>query len=348
MKIAILGATGFVGQELVRLLLAHSQVTELHLYSSRLEQAYEQCYRNYLNFNLELQSLEKNNDIYATHDVVFLALPHKTSMQWVNAHVDPHGSTLVIDLSADFRIDPTSYEQWYHTPHVARDFLQKAVYGLSELNRSAIKETTLIANPGCYTTAALLALQPLVKENLLDTNSIICDGKSGISGAGRPSKEGLQFCENNDSLKAYAVDGHRHTPEIEQYLSEAAQSELTISFTPHLIPMSRGILMTSYAQLMPSVSLKEIHATLEKAYANERFVKLLWQSEGNPFPETRWVKGSNECHINLHVDERTNRIVIISALDNLIKGAAGQAIQNMNINLNFHENDGLNLVPLFP
>ena len=252
----------------------------------------------------------------------------------------------VIDLSADFRIqDVAVYEEWYKIKHPTPEYIKEAVYGLPEINREKIKGARLIANPGCYPTCSTLAIYPLVKEGLIDTDTIIIDAKSGVSGAGRGAKVDNLYCEVNESCKAYGVASHRHTPEIEEQLSCAAGKPVTLSFTPHLIPMNRGILITAYATLTKDASYEEMKAAYDKYYAGEPFVRVL---EKDVTPQTRWVEGSNFVDVNFKIDPRTHRVVMMGAMDNVVKGAAGQAVQNMNLLFGLPENTGLKQIPLFP
>ena len=257
----------------------------------------------------------------------------------------------IIDLSADFRIkDVKTYEKWYKIEHRSPQFIEEAVYGLCELNRDKIKGARLIANPGCYTTCSILTAYPLVKEGLINPDTLIIDAKSGTSGAGRGAKLPNLFCEVNENMKAYGVTNHRHTPEIEEQLGYAAGKEIVVNFTPHLVPMNRGILATEYATLNKKAdgtlpTYEEVKAVYDKYYKNEKFVRVL---EKDICPETKWVEGSNYVDVNFKIDERTGRIVMMGALDNLVKGAAGQAVQNMNLLFGFDEAEGLNLVPMFP
>ena len=254
--------------------------------------------------------------------------------------------TKIIDLSADFRIkDVNIYEKWYGIEHKSPQFIDEAVYGLCEINREKIKGARLIANPGCYTTCSILSFYPLMKEGLIDPKSVIIDAKSGTSGAGRGAKVNNLFCEVNENIKAYGVLTHRHTPEIEEQLGYAAGEDVTIIFTPHLVPMNRGILVTGYANLTKDVSYAEVRAAYDKYYAKERFVRVL---DKDVCPETRWVEGSNYVDVNFKLDPRTNRVVVMGALDNIVKGAAGQAIQNMNLAFGLPETEGLELAPMFP
>ena len=257
-----------------------------------------------------------------------------------------------MDLSADYRIkDVATYEKWYGIEHKSPQFIEEAVYGLCEINRDKITEKTrLVANPGCYTTCSILTAYPMVKEGMIDVNTLIVDAKSGTSGAGRGAKVPNLFCEVNENMKAYGVASHRHTPEIEEQLGYAGNCQVTINFTPHLVPMNRGILATEYATLKRKQdgtlpTYEEVKAVYDKYYANEKFVRVL---DKGSCPETKWVEGSNYVDINFVIDERTRRIIMMGALDNLVKGAAGQAVQNMNLLFGLPESEGLELVPCFP
>ena len=255
-------------------------------------------------------------------------------------------NTKIIDLSADFRIkDVAKYEKWYGIRHQSPEFIKEAVYGLCEVNRKDVKNARLIANPGCFPTCSTLSIYPMAKEGLIDMNSIIIDAKSGTSGAGRGAKVPNLYCEVNESIKPYGVASHRHTPEIEDQLSYASGEEVLINFTPHLVPMNRGILATSYATLKKKMSYDEVKDVYDKYYKDEYFVRVL---EKDVYPETRWVEGSNFVDVNFKIDERTGRIIMMGAIDNVVKGAAGQAVQNMNIMFGLEENTGLKMVPMFP
>ena len=281
-------------------------------------------------------------------DVIFTATPQGFLASVLTE--DILNKTKVIDLSADYRIkDVSVYEKWYGIEHKSPQFIDEAVYGLCEINRDKIKNKRLVANPGCYTTCSILSMYPLVKEGIIDKDSIIIDAKSGVSGAGRGAKVNNLFCEVNENMKAYGVLTHRHTPEIEEQLSYALGSDkvddVKIIFTPHLAPMNRGILVTGYANLKRPVDYDTVRAIYEKYYKDEKFVRIL---NKDVCPETKWVEGSNYFDVNFKIDDRTNRIVVMGALDNIVKGAAGQAVQNMNIVFGFDEDMGLNLVPMFP
>lgn len=344
-KVAIIGATGFVGVELMRLLASHNNVSVEHLTSvsyadKNIDDVYGQFNKVYV---LPLKPKEDLAKISKEVDVIFLAMPHGIAAKEVTNEII--NNAVVIDLGADFRLkDKNVYEKWYKEEHLHSELLDKAVYGLSELNREAIKKARLIANPGCYTTCSILALAPLLKHKLIDEDTIIIDAKSGVTGAGRSVSLDNIYCEINESTHAYKVCNHRHTPEIEQELSKISGKEIKLSFTPHLIPMNRGILATSYAKLKDGVKKDDIRKAYLEEYEKEYFVRLL---DEKVYPKTAYVKNSNFIDINFEIDERTGRIIVLSAIDNLIKGASGQAIQNMNIIFGFEENQGLKYVPVF-
>lgn len=344
-KAGIIGATGYAGAELVRLLTGHPDV-EIVWYGSRsyIDQAYADIYRNMFKF-VDMTCADDNLEQLADEaDVIFTATPQGFLAGVISESI--LSKAKVIDLSADFRLkDVKVYEEWYKIEHKNPSYIEEAVYGLCEVNREQIKGARLVANPGCYTTCSILTLYPLVKEGLIDPSTIIVDAKSGTSGAGRGAKVPNLFCEVNESIKAYGVASHRHTPEIEEQLGYAAGEEVLINFTPHLVPMNRGILATAYASLKEGVGAEEIRAAYEKYYENEYFIRLL---PAGTLPETRWVEGSNFLDIGFTVDQRTHRVIAIGALDNLVKGAAGQAVQNMNLLFGLPENRGLQLVPVFP
>lgn len=349
-KAGIIGATGYAGNELVRLLMGHKEV-EIKWYGSKsyIEKKYADVYQNMFQI-VEDVCLDDNIEALASQvDVIFTATPQGFLAGVLTE--DILNKVKVIDLSADFRIkDVAVYEEWYKLTHKSPQFIDEAVYGLCEVNREQIKHARLIANPGCYTTCSILTAYPLVKEGLIDTDTLIIDAKSGTSGAGRGAKLPNLFCEVNESIKAYGVATHRHTPEIEEQLGYAAGKEVLINFTPHLVPMNRGILATEYAKLNKNAdgslpSYEDIKAVYDKYYAKEKFVRVLEQGQ---CPETKWVEGSNYVDIGFQIDARTGRIIMMGALDNLVKGAAGQAVQNMNLLFGFDEAEGLNLVPMFP
>lgn len=342
-KVGIIGATGYAGSELVRLITQHPKAELVTMTSqSYAGQEYKEVYSNYshLDYVCEEEHIE---EMAEKCDVIFLALPHGVASKKINA--DILSKTKIIDLGADFRIqDVDVYEKWY-TTHYSKDILPEAVYGLCEINRDKIKGKRIVANPGCYTSCSILSLYPLVKEGMIDLSSIIIDAKSGATGAGRGLSLGNHYCELNESVKAYKVASHRHTPEIEEQLSIAAGQDIVLNFTPHLIPMDRGILATCYATLNKKYTYDDIRKAYEKHYGNEHFIRL---TKEGVFPETKWVKGSNFVDIGFTVDERTNRVIVIGALDNLFKGAAGQAVQNMNIIMGIEETIGIDYVPIFP
>lgn len=344
-KAGIIGSTGYAGQELVRLLLGHKDV-EIVWYGSRsyIDKKYYDVFRNMFQIVEDVCRDDNLEELAEAVDVIFTATPQGLCASLVSE--DILNKVKVIDLSADFRIkDVSVYEKWYGIKHASPEFIPEAVYGLCEINREDIKGARLIANPGCYTTCSILTAYPLVKEGLIDAQSIIIDAKSGTSGAGRGAKVDNLFCEVNESIKAYGVTTHRHTPEIEEQLGYAAGEPVLLNFTPHLVPMNRGILVTAYANLKEGVTEADIRAAYDKYYKDEKFVRVL---DAGVCPETRWVEGSNYTDINFKVDERTHRVVMMGALDNLVKGAAGQAVQNMNLIFGLDEAEGLNLVPMFP
>ena len=349
-KVGIIGATGYAGNELVRLLMGHKDV-EIMWYGSRsyIDKKYAEVYQNMFEI-VEDTCLDDNMEELASKvDVIFTATPQGFLAGVLTEEI--LSRVKIIDLSADFRIkDVKTYEKWYKIEHRSPQFIEEAVYGLCELNRDKIKGARLIANPGCYTTCSILTAYPLVKEGLINPDTLIIDAKSGTSGAGRGAKLPNLFCEVNENMKAYGVTNHRHTPEIEEQLGYAAGKKIVVNFTPHLVPMNRGILATEYATLNKKAdgtlpTYEEVKAVYDKYYKNEKFVRVL---EKDICPETKWVEGSNYVDVNFKIDERTGRIVMMGALDNLVKGAAGQAVQNMNLLFGFDEAEGLNLVPMFP
>ena len=349
-KAGIIGATGYAGNEIVRLLLGHKDV-EIKWFGSRsyIDQQYADIYQNFFKL-VDAKCMDDNMAALADEvDVIFTATPQGLCASLINEEI--LSKCKVIDLSADFRIkDVKKYEKWYGIEHKAPQFIEEAVYGLCEINREDIKNARLIANPGCYPTCSTLSIYPLLKEGLIDPNTIIIDAKSGTSGAGRGAKVPNLYCEVNESIKAYGVATHRHTPEIEEQLGYAAGKEILVNFTPHLVPMNRGILVTEYATLTKKAdgslpTYEEIRAVYDKYYADEYFVRVL---EKNVCPETKWVEGSNFVDVNFKIDERTGRIIMMGALDNIVKGAAGQAVQNMNLMFGLDEKEGLELVPMFP
>ena len=344
-KAGIIGSTGYAGGELARLLMQREDVKVVWYGSkSYIGQKYASIYQNMFQF-VEDECLEDNIEELANQaDVIFMASPQGLCASLLKEEILE--KCKIIDLSADFRIKNVDvYESWYKIKHASPQFIPEAVYGLPEINREAVKRARLIANPGCYPTCSFLSIYPMVKEGLIDLSTIIIDAKSGTSGAGRGAKVDNLFCEVNENMKAYGVASHRHTPEIEEQLSYAAGSPVTISFTPHLVPMNRGILVTAYASLTENVSDDEVRAVYEKYYRDEYFVRVLNE---NMVPQTRFVEGSNFVDVNVKVDPRTRRVIMMGAMDNLVKGAVGQAVQNMNLMFGLPENTGLKQIPMFP
>ncbi|MDY3341648.1 MAG: N-acetyl-gamma-glutamyl-phosphate reductase [Lachnospiraceae bacterium] len=344
-KAGIIGATGYAGAEIVRLLMGHPEV-EIKWLGSRsyIDQRYADIYRNMFQIVEDICKDDNLDKLAEEVDVIFTATPQGFCASVINEEI--LAKVKVIDLSADFRIkDVAIYEKWYGIEHKSPEYIKEAVYGLCEINREDIKKARLVANPGCYTTCSILSLYPLVKEGLIDPSTIIIDAKSGTSGAGRGAKVDNLFCEVNENMKAYGVATHRHTPEIEEQLGYAAGQEIVLNFTPHLVPMNRGILVTAYASLKEKVSYETVKAAYDKYYEKEKFVRVL---EKDVCPQTKWVEGSNYVDVNFKIDERTGRVIVMGALDNLVKGAAGQAVQNMNLVFGLDESTGLDLVPIFP
>ncbi|MDD6627084.1 MAG: N-acetyl-gamma-glutamyl-phosphate reductase [Lachnospiraceae bacterium] len=353
-KAGIIGATGYAGEELVRLLMAHKEV-EIKWYGSRsyIDKKYAEVYQNMFQI-VDDVCMDDNIEALADQvDVIFTATPQGFCASMMNDNI--LSKVKIVDLSADYRIkDVAVYEKWYGIEHKSPQYIPEAVYGLCEINREDVKKARLVANPGCYTTCSILTAYPLVKEGLIDPDTLIIDAKSGTSGAGRGAKVPNLFCEVNENIKAYGVASHRHTPEIEEQLGYAAGKEIVLNFTPHLVPMNRGILVTEYAKLKPVQkedgsmglpSYEDIKAVYDKYYKEEKFVRVL---DKGVCPETKWVEGSNYVDVNFVIDERTGRIIMMGALDNLVKGAAGQAVQNMNLLFGLKESEGLELVPMFP
>ena len=348
-KVGIIGATGYAGAEIVRLLQMHPQA-EVVWYGSKsyIDQKYASIYQNLFKI-VDADCLGEDMDKLSDEvDVIFTATPQGLCASLVNE--DILNKVKIIDLSADFRLkDVSVYEKWYKIEHKAPKYIDEAVYGLCEINRDKIKGARIIANPGCYTTCSILTAYPLVKEGLIDPDTLIIDALSGVSGAGRGAKVANLYCEVNESAKPYGVANHRHTPEIEEQLGYAAGKEILLNFTPHLAPMNRGILATEYASLnkidgkLPTS--EQIRDVYNKYYGKEKFIRIL---DDGVYPETRWVETSNYVDIGFKIDERTGRIIMMGAIDNVVKGAAGQAIQNMNILFGLDEKTGLNLAPMFP
>jgi len=343
-RIGIVGASGYTGVELARLLCHHPDVT-LTVATSRQYKGKKlaDAYPNLAGLVDIVCEDPVTEDLVERADLFFTAVPHQTAMAIVPDLLK--AGKKVIDLSADFRLhDAGVYEKWYQK-HTAQEYLAEAVYGLPELHREQIANTRLVANPGCYPTSVILGLAPLLQAELIDPETIIADSKSGTSGAGRTAQTGTLFCEVTEGFKAYKVAAHRHTPEMEQEISELCKKPVTISFTPHLLPISRGILSTIYAKLSRPVTDNELYELYLNFYRNEAFVRLCGK---DTFPATQFVRGSNFCDVGFKTDNRTGRIIVLAAIDNLVKGAAGQAVQNMNLMCNLPETSGLLTVPLFP
>ena len=345
LNVAIVGSSGYTGGELMRILLGHPNVTVSAITSERSAGQPITALFPHLASLTRLVCEPLDPAVIAKKaDFVFLALPHVTAQDAANKF---HGLGLkVVDLSADYRIaDQAVYERWYEHAHQYPELLKQAVYGLPELRRAQIKKASLVANPGCYPTSAILGLAPLITMGLADLTSIIIDSKSGVTGAGRSPSLAHHYPEVNEGLMAYKIGTHRHTPEIEQELSALAGHRVTISFTPHLIPMNRGILTTIYADLKADADTTLLQGRYQEFFKNEPFVRVLPAGQS---PNVRNVRGSNFCDIGVVADPRTGRAVIVSAIDNLVKGASGQAVQNMNLMMGFDETAGLDRAGLFP
>ena len=345
MDVGIIGASGYTGAELARILCNHPEVN-ITVATSR-QFAGQPLSRIFPNLGNRLDIICENLSpvqLKGKADFFFTAVPHKTAMDIVPELLS--AGNKVVDLSADFRIrDRTTYEKWYQ-PHTSDHLLAEAVYGLPEIYREAIVKSRLVANPGCYPTSIILGLAPLLEAGAIQHHTIIADSKSGTSGAGRAAQVGSLFCEVHDGFKPYKVGrSHRHTPEIEQELSSFAGEKVTITFTPHLLPISRGILSTVYGNLNPGFNTTAISELYQEMYSSQSFIRLL---DEDTFPATQYVRGSNFCDIGFKIDSVTNRIIIMTAIDNVVKGAAGQAVQNMNLMCGFKEAAGLETIPLFP
>ena len=344
-RVAICGASGYTGVELLRILANHPKVKVTAATSEKSAGKtvtglfpHLDAYRDLVLEPMDRERLLRKADLF------FLALPHGASQEAVDFF--SRSKKTVIDLSADYRIsDIATYEKWYGLPHRYQATLKKAVYGLPEIYRAKIRKSRLIANPGCYPTSAILGLIPALKKGLIDPTRIVIDSKSGTTGAGRKADVAVSFCEVNEGFKAYGIGVHRHTPEIEQELSGLAGKKITVNFTPHLLPVDRGILTTIYAPLARKLTQEKAAGIYTQAYDREPFVRVL---ESGIFPNIKNVRGSNFCHIGIKVVERTNTLIIVSAIDNLVKGASGQAVHNMNIVMGFDETEGLRNLPLFP
>jgi N-acetyl-gamma-glutamyl-phosphate reductase len=344
MKVSIIGATGYAGAELLRILYGHPEAEVVHITSeSHTGEPISAIYPHLRQiYDMKLESLQDIAQIGADSDFVFIGLPHGHAMAVGKALASL--PVRIIDLGADYRFADTAvYEAWYKVEHTHKD--AERVYGLAELYRAQIKDAKIIGNAGCYTTASILALAPLAKYHLVDVNTIIVDAKSGTSGSGRSPKQQSHFPDFYDNFAAYNVAHHRHTPEIEQAVTDLSGEKCILNFTPHLVPMSRGILSTCYASLKAGVTAAEVDKAYEDLYSKEYFVRLLGRGG---YPSTKNVRGSNFCDVAWHIDERTGRVIALSAIDNLVKGAAGQAVQNFNIACGFDEKTGLEIAPIYP
>jgi N-acetyl-gamma-glutamyl-phosphate reductase len=344
-RVFICGGSGYTGGELLRILSKHPEVVVTGVTSERsADKPVVDLFPNLLKYsNLKYEKL-KTSEIVKKADFFFMALPHAQSQEAVNFFFS-HGKK-VIDISADFRLrNAKTYEEWYKVPHRFNAALKKAVYGLPEIYRKKIAKAELVANPGCYPTCAILGLYPAIKNQLIDVHSIVIDAKSGVSGAGRTADNRFSYCEVSEGFKAYSLVNHRHTPEIEQEISVLAGKQIKVNFTPHLVPIDRGILTTIYARISKKINTENVLKIFKKQYAEEPFVNVL--DEGI-FPNVKNVRGINTCDIGLMVNERTETLIIVTAIDNLVKGASGQAVQNMNIMMGFDEKTALDMVALHP
>ncbi len=344
-KVGIIGATGYTGAELVRILSGHPQVKLVGLTSQTYSnQGFAQVFPSAARFTDLVLEPQDTGSLVKRCDLLYTALPHGVSVEVVREVVEK--GKKAIDLGADYRFEKADvYEQWYQVKHEAPQLAGKAVYGLPEIHRNRIREAEIIGNPGCYPTSIILGLAPLLKNGLVNPETIIADSKSGVSGGGRGLQLGFHYAECNENFKAYNIGVHRHTPEIEQELGKLAGQKVTVSFTPHLVPMTRGILSTIYASLDQRRTTEELLELYQEFYEDEYFIRI---HPPGRYPQTKWVYGSNFCDLGLAVDPRTNRVVVIAALDNLVKGASGQAVQNMNIMFNLPEQSGLDYAPVFP
>lgn len=340
---SIIGASGYTGSELIRLLISHPYVYIKQLVASRAAgKKIEDIFCQFTGYDLP-EVINFDQATFEKGEIVFCALPHGTSQEVIKSLPE---DVIIIDLSADFRLqDPLLYQQTYGAPHIAMELQQKAVYGLSEINRQAIKNTHLVACPGCYPTASITPLYPLVKGGLINAQNIIIDAKSGTSGAGRAEKQDFLFCEVNEDLRPYAIAKHRHAPEIEHQLTLMTNKNVQVSFTPHLIPMMRGIITTIYIELAANHNIQDLRNAWQDAYAQEPFILLL---DGEKIPSIKHVKGTNRIAMNLFKDRLENRAILVAAEDNLVKGSSGQAIQNMNIIMGFDEKLMLETLPILP
>ncbi|MBZ0157882.1 MAG: N-acetyl-gamma-glutamyl-phosphate reductase [Alphaproteobacteria bacterium] len=344
-RAAICGGSGYTGAELLRILLLHpgveiTAVTSEQSAGKKVTDLFPHLHRY---SSLRYEPLNKEA-LLDKADVFFMALPHSASQEAVDFFY--RRGKRVVDLSADYRLsDASVYEEWYKTPHHYKETLGDAVYGLPELHRERIVKAGLVANPGCYPTSAILGLAPVLREGIIDPSTLVIDSKSGTSGAGRKADVSVSYCEVNEGFKAYGLAVHRHTPEIEQELSAVAGSRVVLNFTPHLVPMDRGILSTMYGTLRKDMDTAAVLALYRETYATEPFVNVL---EENTYPNAKNVRGSNYCEIGIKVNKRTNTLIVVSAIDNLVKGASGQAVQNMNIMMGFGETAALESLALFP
>ncbi|PKM80529.1 MAG: N-acetyl-gamma-glutamyl-phosphate reductase [Firmicutes bacterium HGW-Firmicutes-14] len=344
-KAGIIGATGYTGAELVRILSGHRETELAGLTSQSYSgQGFGSVFPSAAGFNDLVLEPQDAGKLAERCDIIFTALPHGISMEVVQEVVNK--GKRVIDLGADYRFDRIDvYEKWYKVSHKTPELAAKSVYGLPEIHREEVEKAVVIGNPGCYPTSIILGLAPLLKNHLINTDTIIADSKSGISGGGRGLNLAFHYSECNENFKAYNIGVHRHTPEIEQELGKLAGEDITVSFTPHLVPMTRGILSTVYATLTEVKTTEDLLELYDEFYNDEFFIRIHPRGQ---YPQTKWVYGSNFCDIGLTVDPRTNRVVVVSAIDNLVKGASGQAVQNMNILFGLPEKTGLDYVPVFP
>ncbi|WP_146551681.1 N-acetyl-gamma-glutamyl-phosphate reductase [Rummeliibacillus sp. SL167] len=343
MQVGIIGATGYGGLELLRFLYNHSEIEKIHLFSSSEDGiSFSNKYTHLRRLiDQPLQKIEP--EALQKLDVIFTSTPSGVSSKLIPEVLTEH--IKVIDLSGDFRIKNTEdYEKWYKLPSAPQPFIDKSIYGLTEWNRKEIEKANLIANPGCYPTAVLLSLLPLLHDDLIDSENLIIDAKSGISGAGNKPNANNHFCEANDSTAIYKINQHQHIPEIEQAMAMFAHKDSPITFSTHLVPMNRGIMATSYAKLKEGVSKDDLLQSLHNKYDRNPFIRII---ENTSKVSTSQVRGTNYCDIHINVDERTGRATIISVIDNLVKGAAGQAIQNMNVMFGLEETTGLTQIPIW-
>jgi N-acetyl-gamma-glutamyl-phosphate reductase len=342
-KVAVVGASGYGGVELIRLIEQHPSFELRAVFSSSQPGHLLRSVYPHLDSPLVFKEMSVEGLSEADIELVFFATPPSVSSHWVPSLIEQ--GKCVIDLSGDFRLsNPNAYESWYQKPAAPTKYLNQAVYGLSEWFQQEIAISPLISNPGCYPTATLLALIPLLQEKFIDPSSILIDAKSGVTGAGRSANQAMLFSEVNENIRPYKVDGHQHIPEIEQFASLFAQTEIKVSFVPQLVPMSRGILVTIYAENMNNYTNEDLYDLYHSTYENTSFVRV----RGQRWPETKFVQGSNYCDLGFYADKRTRRIIILSVIDNLMKGAAGQAIQNANIRFGIPETSGLLFPALYP